>query len=342
MQPGEVPVSEVEADVCLCQSCGGGQQRRGRECLAGGQDSEGCQGEREETVECNEATCPAFSLWSEWSECSKSCGGGVRQRDRHCQVDGEPVCTCQCYGPIEEFESCGGRQCPEWSPWSSWSSCSKTCGEGEQGRSRRCSGEEGECPGEGKETRPCKDRGCPAWSPWSSWSGCSATCGEGSRDRVRSCGPGARYTDTCPGDSQQVEPCSGPTCLGWTPWSSWSSCTVTCGEGSRSRSRECGPLGRDSDSCPGEDSEEERCGQPCSAWSDWSPWSQCSATCGPGRRTRERSCGSGQGQGGRLGLITSQCPGASQDSQECSVQPCSTSTTTPQPSTTGLYTCTPP
>ena len=289
-------------------------------------------------MECNEATCPAFSLWSEWSECSKSCGGGVRQRDRHCQVDGEPVCTCQCYGPIEEFESCGGRQCPEWSPWSSWSSCSKTCGEGEQGRSRRCSGEEGECPGEGKETRPCKDRGCPAWSPWSSWSGCSATCGEGSRDRVRSCGPGARYTDTCPGDSQQVEPCSGPTCLGWTPWTSWSSCTVTCGEGSRSRSRECGPLGRDSDSCPGEDSEEERCGQPCSAWSDWSPWSQCSATCGPGRRTRERSCGSGQGPGGRLGLITSQCPGASQDSQECSVQPCSTSTTTPQPSTTGLYT----
>ena len=109
VQPGEVPVSEVGADVCLCQSCGGGQQRRGRECLAGGLDSEGCQGEREETVECNEATCPAFSLWSEWSECSKSCGGGVRQRDRHCQADGEPVCTCQCYGPIEEFESCGGR-----------------------------------------------------------------------------------------------------------------------------------------------------------------------------------------------------------------------------------------
>ena len=52
----------------------------------------------------------------------QSCGGGSRQRERHCEAGGEPVCDCQCYGPIQEFESCATSLCPEWSPWSSWSS----------------------------------------------------------------------------------------------------------------------------------------------------------------------------------------------------------------------------
>ena len=177
----------------------------------------------------------------------------MRQRDRHCQVDGEHVCDCKCYGPIEEFESCGTRQCPEWSEWSSWSSCSKTCGEGE----------EGECqPGEAEERRGCKDRTCPEWSMWGDWSACSATCGQGSRDRVRSCGPGARYLDSCPGESLQLEPCSGDVCKGWGEWTEWSTCSVSCGEGSRRRRRECGALGRESGGCEGEDSQEDLCPSP--------------------------------------------------------------------------------
>ena len=62
-----------------------------------------------------------LKLWSKTLSC-QSCGGGSRQRDRHCEAGGEPVCDCQCFGPIQEFESCGATPCPEWSPWSSWSS----------------------------------------------------------------------------------------------------------------------------------------------------------------------------------------------------------------------------
>ena len=110
--------------ILFCQSCGGGTKRRVRDCLAG----YSCEGDAEEVVECNEDSCPAFSQWSPWSQCTQSCGGGSRQRERHCEAGGEPVCDCQCYGPIQEFESCGATLCPEWSPWSSWSSKFCICG----------------------------------------------------------------------------------------------------------------------------------------------------------------------------------------------------------------------
>ena len=151
---------------------------------------------------------------------------------------------------------------------------------------------------------------------------------------MRTCGPGARYLESCPGESDEVEVCDAGVCHGWSSWSPWSSCSVTCGEGRRSRGRDCSPLTR-GQTCDGEDSEEERCGQPCSAWSPWSPWSQCSTSCGPGRRTRERTCQGGPGSLARLGLLNSECPGAGQDREECSDQACPTSTT-PTP-TRGQY-----
>ena len=150
---------------------------------------------------------------------------------------------------------------------------------------------------------------------------------------MRTCGPGARYLESCPGESDQVEVCDGGVCYGWAVWSPWSSCSVSCGEGGRRRGRDCSPLTRGG-TCDGEPSQEESCGQPCAAWSVWSPWSQCSNSCGPGRRTRERRCEGGPGSLARLGLLTSQCPGASQNSQECSDQACPTSTTSTTPTPT--------
>ena len=290
-------------------TCGGGQKARQRDCLLSygkaGTNKFGCEGESDETDTCNEQSCPDFSPWSPWSACSVTCGGGMRSRERHCEADGEPVCTCQCFGPVEEFETCNYSQCPEWTEWGQWSSCSVTCGEGTQTRKRRCTGE-GECPGEAIEARECKDRTCPAWDEWGEWSQCSASCGQGTRDRVRTCGPGARYTDTCPGDSSEVEPCDGGTCYGWSQWQPWSQCSVTCGLGRRSRERTCGALTRDSD-CEGEDKEEEQCDAgSCSQWTPWGSWSPCSATCGAGLTSRERTC-----QGGGT------CPGKASEQKEC-------------------------
>ena len=75
-------------------SCGGGTQRRTRDCVAArytGVDTGACEGAAEETAECGTSSCPAFSPWSPWSPCSASCGGGARSRERHCQADGEEV-----------------------------------------------------------------------------------------------------------------------------------------------------------------------------------------------------------------------------------------------------------
>ncbi len=43
-----------------------------------------CPGDREEVADCNGNACPLPSEWSDWSQCSKSCGGGTRNKVREC------------------------------------------------------------------------------------------------------------------------------------------------------------------------------------------------------------------------------------------------------------------
>ena len=44
---------------------------------------------------------------------------------------------------------------------------------------------------------------------------------------------------------------------GWDPWGDWSTCNVTCGTGSRTRSRTCNS--ESTDDCIGADSEVSNC-----------------------------------------------------------------------------------
>ena len=54
-------------EIFSSQSCDGGTKRRVRDCVAGDR----CEGEAEEVLECNEDSCPAFSQWSPWSQCTQ-------------------------------------------------------------------------------------------------------------------------------------------------------------------------------------------------------------------------------------------------------------------------------
>ncbi|VDN28474.1 unnamed protein product [Cylicostephanus goldi] len=96
----------------------------------------------------------------------------------------------------------------------------------------------------------------------------------------------------------------------WSNWGPWSSCSASCGGGVSYRVRLCkDPCNT---CCVGVATESSTCNtQPCCEWSSvslelfynyiksddklfkWSPWSQCSVTCGTGGttyRTRQCSC----------------------------------------------------
>ena len=55
-----------------------------RECTLPKERIAGCQGEDKVTEDCNSDSCPSLTPWSEWSECSSSCGGGTRSKKRQC------------------------------------------------------------------------------------------------------------------------------------------------------------------------------------------------------------------------------------------------------------------
>ncbi|XP_052094934.1 zonadhesin-like [Mytilus californianus] len=260
------------------------------------------------------------------------------------------------------------KKCPtvhgRWSSygnWERWGSCSKTCGGGTQStrRLRYCNnpspknGGNG-CSGSNRSTksRSCNTNYCPIngqWTKWKSWSKygpCSASCGSGkqSRTRTRTCSkPSPKYGGkTCPGESMMTssQTCNTNPCPvdgkwgSFSKWSEWGSCSVTCGQGlkTRSRSRSCdNPEPKyDGMSCIGKPVtvDSQQCMEiQCpvdGGWTDflsWSTWTTCSETCGFGveKSFRTRLCENPEAEyGGKP------CPGDNTEerTQQCKIKEC--------------------
>ncbi|XP_053385394.1 hemicentin-1-like isoform X2 [Mercenaria mercenaria] len=140
------------------------------------------------------------------------------------------------------------------------------------------------------------------WAPWSSWSSCDVTCGHGIHTRIRTCtspAPAYRGLD-CKGNNTDTKPCVRPLCPvhgGWSDWSNWGTCPVTCGMGIQKRHRTCtnpSPL-RYGYHCFGDALDVKSCMQSsCEGtdgeWTNWGGWDICSASCNGGLRKRSRSC----------------------------------------------------
>lgn len=134
------------------------------------------------------------------------------------------------------------------------------------------------------------------WSSWSDWSPCSATCDPGTRYRARHCESG---TD-CVGNVFQQESCDEGRCLhpmdgAWSVWDSWSTCSVSCGQGYNVRYRFCNnPAPQDGGAqCEGKHDEVRVCPLVhCPVDGGWSNWteSHCTVTCGVGLRYFIRKC----------------------------------------------------
>uniref|UniRef100_A0A8B9R642 Thrombospondin 2 n=1 Tax=Astyanax mexicanus TaxID=7994 RepID=A0A8B9R642_ASTMX len=222
-------------------------------------------------------------------------------------IDGEccPVCL-----PMDSDDG--------WSPWSEWTQCTVTCGSGTQQRGRSCDDSSNTCSGPSIQTRRCSLGKCDrrvrqdgGWSLWSPWSACSVTCGEGVITRIRHCNSPIpqRGGKDCEGEGRETQSCQAEPCPiegGWGPWSPWASCSATCGGGLKSRERECNsPVpqhgGR---KCMGDSVENEVCNKlecpingclsnPCFAGVECSTVSDGSWECGPcpsGYRGNGTSC----------------------------------------------------
>lgn len=91
-----------------------------------------------------------WSCWTDWSECSVSCGVGVRTRKREC-LDSD---TCE--GPRLVREVCDMPSCESmrgWDIWSRWTPCD---GDRQQHRKRQCLQiGNGMCRGSNREMRDC-------------------------------------------------------------------------------------------------------------------------------------------------------------------------------------------
>ena len=91
-------------------TCGRGSQSRDRKILqAATEDGEDCVGEATETRECSQEECTDMCedgevIFSDWSECSASCGAGVRSRRGRVGDDCEEVV---------ETEDCGLEPCDQ-------------------------------------------------------------------------------------------------------------------------------------------------------------------------------------------------------------------------------------
>ncbi|XP_059097437.1 coadhesin-like [Tigriopus californicus] len=228
---------------------------------------------------------------------------------------------------------------PLWFEATPWTDCSKTCGVGDQTRTRKCQTRTGQsllpedCHNTGitLQGRKCNVFKCTSLTPWSEWSSCVGTCGPVLRSRNRSCQEmdtqinypkdychGANLTDY---EDCELDPC--PKDGGWSAWNA-ETCPGTCGGFVVNRTRTCdnpAPLSGGLP-CPGLAIETIPCGtDPCpidGAWTEWTPWSLCPVTCGGANETRTRTCSNPAPQ-----FDGAACPDASSNEiQECNTKAC--------------------
>ncbi|XP_072431618.1 semaphorin-5A isoform X1 [Chiloscyllium punctatum] len=312
-------------------SCGIGFQVRQRSCSNPTPRHGGrvCVGQNREERYCNEhLQCPSHTFWTPWGpweRCTAQCGGGVQARRRTCQNGND------CPGCKMEYQLCNTNLCPELkktTPWTPWTpvNISDNGGHYEQRFRYTCKARLADpnfldVGRQRIEMRYCSSdgsTGCSAsggfsgnilrygrtsaysvngaWSAWLSWTQCSRDCSRGIRSRRRMCNnPAPRNGGLpCLGQSLEYQECNIMPCPedgGWSCWSSWSKCSVTCGGGHYMRTRSCNnpPPAYGGDICLGLHTEEALCNtQACpDNWSEWSMWSECEVS---GSQHRTRHC----------------------------------------------------
>uniref|UniRef100_A0A3B3D0G9 Spondin-1 n=1 Tax=Oryzias melastigma TaxID=30732 RepID=A0A3B3D0G9_ORYME len=213
-----------EWDACSA-TCGLGMKRRERMVKMPPADGSICGAEVLEVEKCMMPECHTIPClltpWSEWSDCSVTCGKGSRTRHR---VLKSPLELGECTEELEQVEKCMLPECPidcAMSDWTEWSECNKSCGKGHTIRTRAVTMEPqfggDPCP-ETIQRKKCKVRKCSR--------------GQGNNDEKK-----RRKEQREKRRSKQVKTevtSEHPGCK-MRPWSSWTECTKQCGGGIQER-----------------------------------------------------------------------------------------------------------
>jgi hypothetical protein len=195
-------------------------------------------------VDVEDCSCAVDCVYEDrCSECSVSCGDGYQSCGIH-------IITPAQYGgeecPVDSpNKPCNPRPCPVDCKFKiTCSECSATCGDGyktcgiEIIRPAQYGGNP--CPVNDPSEEHCNLRSCPKCyaGPWSKWSRCSIDCKQ-VRTRIVVIPEGANPED-CKLDRTETRTCNGDDCIVCKAeeWGEWSGCSVTCGRGTLTRTRE--------------------------------------------------------------------------------------------------------
>ncbi|XP_073488988.1 LOW QUALITY PROTEIN: SCO-spondin-like [Aquarana catesbeiana] len=310
------------------RTCGTEMVTRYRSCacpkpLGGGEPCDGVQqyfGETGVQLERKECPSPSFcpvngqwSPWSPWSECDTCSGDSVRTRQCNnppvrfggAPCEGESRQSRICHHNITQCSECGGGlvdfQCGKPCPRScddlhgdtvclDTAECQPSCGcpEGQLMQNGTCvEPSECHCKYQKRSQGGSESGNSSTWSGPEPWQ--HLPSGESVILQCQNC--------TCIGGHLNCT--SDPRCVldgGWGPWSLWSSCSSSCGEGIQTSRRKCdSPAPQNGGrTCMGGEEQQRTCqGPTCpepDPWSEWSPWSPCSISCGGGEQIRVREC----------------------------------------------------
>jgi len=163
-------VSDWTDEACSAP-CGGGTQERTRTIVSHPVNGTKCPPLKMER-KCNIQECPVdceVGIWTEWTECTAECGGGVQTRTRpktqEPEFDGTP-CPVQ-----SETRSCSPQACNadcELGDWSEWGTCGRPCNTGHRQRVMPVKTEArgtGTCSGEKAEFEQCNKHTCMSMLP---------------------------------------------------------------------------------------------------------------------------------------------------------------------------------
>jgi len=189
--------------MACSKSCGGGIQKKERECTnpTPAYGGKSCAGSLTASQKCNTQPCPidgGWTAWGLWRKCSRSCGGGRTYRLRTCTNPSAKYGGERCPGAPIQAKQCGTIKCPidgNWNAFGPYSTCSKSCGSGLAMSKRYCSAPPPQyngkaCPGSDTRSKLCNTHNCPVDGKYTQWSGftpCTHSCGGGTQRRSRTC-----------------------------------------------------------------------------------------------------------------------------------------------------------